>query len=138
MANAARGGHGFKANGRDLTLEYDVEALCLLEGLHPGKLALTVLQEALSRPTITRIRQLVWAGLQLHHPEGKALGFDLKAAGELMRAPEIDGLGGLVELVKDGFQASYPTAEAAEGAADPQPTPQPAADGTGPGSTAFG
>ncbi|WP_337186579.1 hypothetical protein [Phenylobacterium sp.] len=96
-------------------LQYDVDKMAQLEEL----LDLDIEEINRRIATSKRIgfaRAVLWAGLQAHHPD-----IALKPAGELLRLPGADKVG---EKVLAALEKAFPSPEAAEGLADPPPTPE--------------
>jgi hypothetical protein len=96
-----------EADGKNYTLKFSVNALCLLEA-ETGK-GFPKLAGELSDPdkvTLTLMRQLVWAGLQEHHRD-----VTIQLAGDL-----IVGAGGMtviMQKISQAIAAAFPEPETA-------------------------
>ena len=70
MPNPHRGEVALDAGERSLTLRFDINALCELEGAvgEPAQVFLAKVQKV-GQTGLTQLRAIVWAGLRYYHPE---------------------------------------------------------------------
>lgn len=125
MINPHKGEVSFESKGQRYVLQYSIDAICTLEG-ETGKGIIALAGELEKSPSMTLMRQLIWAGLLEHHPE-----MTLKEAGELILAA--GGLVGAMRLFNQAFAVAFEQ--------DEKPRPRKAGsprNGTGPHSTATG
>lgn len=112
--NSPNGKVSFELNsGEAFTLQFDVDAVCLLEDLLDK--SVFEVSALMSRGRITAIRAALWAGLQHHHS-----GLSLKRVGEMM--PRIKDTTAF-EVVSAALRAAYGKPEEA-GADAPKDPPQ--------------
>lgn len=126
MINPHKGEVAFEANGQRYVLQFSIDAVCTLEG-ETGKGFVALVEELEQNPSLTLMRQLLWAGLLERHPD-----ITLKEAGELI--PAAGGLVGAMDLFNKAFTAAF------EKPGD-KPRPRKAGspkNGIGPHSTATG
>ena len=120
MANHVKGEVAFEAQGQGgFVLLLDFNALCELEDQLPGLMDGTA---EIRSPKA--IRAVFHAGLQTHQP-----GIDLLGAGRIIQAV---GLDAAADLVRQAFEASFPTATGGEGQSRPRKAPAKAGAGTAP------
>lgn len=126
MINPHKGEVSFEADGQRFVLQYSIDAVCTLEG-ETGKGFVALVEELEQNPSLTLMRQMLWAGLLERHPD-----ITLKEAGELI--PAAGGLVGAMVLFNKAFQVAFP-------APDDKPRPRKAGspkNGTGPQSIKHG
>jgi hypothetical protein len=126
MINPHKGEISFESNGQRYVLQYSIDAICTLEG-ETGKGIVALATELEKSPSMTLMRQLIWAGLLEHHPD-----MTLKEAGELILAA--GGLVGAMSLFNKAFAGAFEKQ-------DEKPRPRKAGspkNGIGPHSTATG
>jgi hypothetical protein len=114
-AKAVRLELGAGGDKREFWLQFDIDKVCQMEEL----LDLDVLQIEARLPRSGRLgflRVVLWAGLQTHQPA-----LSLREAGELLAAP---GSEAIRPKIIEAYQKAFPLPEAAEGALDPQGTPE--------------
>lgn len=118
MTNRVKGEVAFEAEGQDYVLLLDFNALCDLEDDFPG-----LMDGSAELKSPKAIRRVFHAGLAARHP-----GVDLREAGSLIHALGLDVAG---ELVRQSFEAAFPTAKGGEGASRPRKAPAEAGAGNG-------
>jgi hypothetical protein len=135
MANQLRGEAGFKADGKDYTIVFTIDAFCHLEDRLDQDIG-EILQRC--RKELKRLgflRTLLWAGLREKHGD-----VDEEACGDLVAKVGVVAMGTLLATAM--MQAMPPPKEAAkrtEGPRKPKAKATPAAaDGTGAASSESG
>lgn len=127
--NPHKGEVQFSAGGKNYTLRFSIDAICALEGeTGRGIVALISELQDPDKMSLRLARQVLWAGLQEHHPE-----LTVKEAGELI--PKAGGMLKVMETFGAAFSAAFPQEK------DDSPRPQKAGsprNGTGPHSTVPG
>lgn len=127
--NPKLGDVAFKIGGKTYTFRLGVNGLCLVEAEADAS-ATDVIQRIMTKPRLTDIRLLFWAGLQEHHPE-----IDKNGAGDLVQLLN-QGKKKPVEIILEAMKLASPDVddaldgEAATGAADPPLTAAGAGTGT--------
>lgn len=128
MANPHKGEVAFEADGATYTLCFSIDALCSLEeATGKGIIAISNELSDADRLSLSMIRNVLWAGLQAHHPK-----IDLKKAGELIISA--GGLPTMIGVISKAFAQAFPEPES-DAAARPPIAGQ---NGTGPRSTVRG
>lgn len=130
MANPHKGEVAFEADGKRYILQFSIDALCNLEA-EAGKGIVALISDINDPMTmsLTRLRQMLWAGLLQHQPDTT-----IEGAGELI--PKAGGLLALREKIAEAFAAAFPDASK-ETKARPRKAGNPK-NGIGPHSTAHG
>lgn len=92
MSNPLRGEASFELDGEAMTLVYNNEAFCRIEGVTGESFfdtlsEIQVAEAAGKKPKISSLRVLLWAGFQDRHPE-----ISLADAGDMVMKGKIDAL----------------------------------------------
>lgn len=128
MANPHRGEVTFEADGKQWTLAYSINALCVLEdalGMGIGEVVERF--GNVQKLRLNTVRAVLWAGLNDHHPE-----VSLKQAGELIADMTLPTS---IDLLGRAFSLAFPDGKDESG--NP-PQPGGPTNGIGPGSTVLG
>lgn len=127
--NPVKGEVSFPVDDKTYILQFTIDAICSLEAEN-GKGIIGLISELQdpSKVSLTLARQMLWAGLQEHHPE-----ITVKEAGELI--PAAGGMMSVMRMFEKAFKAAFP--ELKEGDARPRKAGG-LKNGTGPHSTASG
>lgn len=107
MSNPIKGEVPLTIGGRDLILNFTVDAICKLEGrlgLTPREIGAKILTD----DGIVFLRNLFWAALVEHQPE-----LNVRQAGELIRAAAFEGVDPSLKII-EAWALSWPL---------PRPTP---------------
>lgn len=118
MSRTVKGEVQFEAEGEDYTLLLDFNALCDLEDDFPG-----LMDGEAEIKSPKAIRRVFHAGLAAQHPD-----IDERGAGEIIHAV---GLEKAADLVRQSFEASFPSAKGGEGQARPRKVQPKAGAGSG-------
>lgn len=131
MANPLKGEVSFLDGEETITVGFDINTMCTLEGALAMD-AQAIAERFATDNRVSFLRTLLWGGLQEHHA-----GMTMVEAGRLMHRV---GVGEIRGAVIAALRGAFPAPEDADTDADPPmpPTEAAAADGTGPGSSPSG
>lgn len=107
MARTVKGEVAFEVEGEDYTLLLDFNALCDLEDDFPG-----LMDGTAEFKSPKAIRRVFHAGLAAHHPE-----IDERGAGDLIHALGLEQAG---DIVRQSFEAAFPSAKGGDDTARPR------------------